>query len=110
MGWKPVTDQFPSLSINAIAFDLNDPSIVYAGTGSSSSFNLEGGVATGLLKSINGGDTWQLVGQSTLRNEVVTGIVARGNVVVVSTARGGGQLYRSTDHGRSWTALPDGRS
>ncbi|OLD63636.1 MAG: hypothetical protein AUI47_08595, partial [Acidobacteria bacterium 13_1_40CM_2_68_5] len=105
MGWKPVTDQFPSLSINAIAFDLNDPSIVYAGTGSSSSFKLEGGMATGLLKSTNGGDTWRLVGQSTLRNEVVTGIVARGNIVVVSTARGGGQLYRSTDGGDNFNRL-----
>jgi hypothetical protein len=38
-----MTDQFSSLSIGAITFDLSDSAIVYAGMGSFSSSGLAGG-------------------------------------------------------------------
>ena len=104
IGWTPLTDQFPSLAINAITLDLDDASIIYAGTGSTSSLNFEGGVARGLLKSTDEGQTWQIIGEKELRDRVVTGIVAKGNIVVV-TASGDGGLYRSTNGGNSFTRL-----
>src|SRR5439155_4909927 len=69
--WEPLTDQLPSLSISTIAIagedadgklvDQNTPLgklVLYAGTGSFSSFSSRGGFTVGLFKSVDGGQTW----------------------------------------------------
>ena len=55
--WQPRTDDQPSLSIGAIAFDPGNPLIVYAGTGEGDSESVLG---VGLLRSSDGGTTWTL--------------------------------------------------
>ena len=68
--WEPLTDQLPSLSIGTIGIasedadgkivDANTPLdklVLYAGTGSFSSFSSRGGFTVGLFKSLDGGDT-----------------------------------------------------
>ena len=111
--WVPLTDQYPSLAISALALDFDDPNTIYAGTGSSSSYGNEGGAAVGVFKSTNGGTSWTLIG-STFRGERVTGIVAKGSLVLVATgspdrSAGGdyafGGLYRSTNGGGIFTEL-----
>jgi parallel beta-helix repeat protein len=96
--WTPLTDQYPSLSINSLAYvpptsnnvfvgegtngQLLGPGsidiafgglpdgdfenivpdggqVVYAGIGGNSSFNSDGGGLTGILKTTDGGNTWQ---------------------------------------------------
>lgn len=59
--WKAVTDDFPSLSIGAMASDPSAPNVVYAGTGAFSSFSYKGGSNGLLLKSINFGDSWKML-------------------------------------------------
>lgn len=57
--WQPLTDSLPDLSVGAVVYAPSDPTVVYLGTG-------EGGYAVdfipgiGLLRSEDGGDTWQL--------------------------------------------------
>ncbi len=102
--WTPLTDQFPSLAISSLTLDVDDPTnnTIYAGTGSTSSFGSEGGRAIGILKSTNGGDTWELIGSkaSELRDKLVTGIFARGDRMVVVTDAG---LFYSPDGGQNFS-------
>ncbi len=115
--WEALTDQFPSLAITSIEFDPANPDILYASTGKASSSDL-GGRAVGVLKSVNGGDTWSLIRSSvfegrTIHRVLPTSIVdGAGNSVVLvameSTAWGnpltqyGGGLLRSTNSGQTW--------
>ncbi len=79
--WKAKTDQYPSLSISAISIDPTNPKIVYAGTGSYSTglseFSGFGNqnTAVGLLRTVDGGDNWALVGGPELQGRRISGIV-----------------------------------
>src|SRR6476659_5042680 len=73
--WTPLIDDFPGLSIGAIAISPRDHNTIFAGAGRSSSENGEGGSLTGLLKSTDGGDTWSLVGRQ-LRGLNVRQVIA----------------------------------
>src|SRR5204863_3626627 len=57
--WTPRTDDQPTLSVGALAFDPTNPSTVYAGTGEGNSeyFHL----GQGILVSRDGGSTWTVV-------------------------------------------------
>jgi hypothetical protein len=110
--WEPLTDQFPSLAISAITLDIDNPNVIYAGTGSFSAYSLEGGTPIGLLKSTDAGRSWELVGANELRGERVTSIVAKGNTVLVSTdtPTQAVHFYRSTDGGETFPDVAGGRS
>jgi photosystem II stability/assembly factor-like uncharacterized protein len=54
--WQPLTDQQPTLSMGAIASAPSSPNIVYAGTGEGDNVSQLG---VGLLRSSDGGATWQ---------------------------------------------------
>jgi hypothetical protein len=64
--WTPLTDQFPSLSIGALALDptdITDQTLV-AGVGRYSNFGFAGGPLTGLLRTTDGGSHWVPLGQT----------------------------------------------
>ena len=85
--WKRLTDNQASNSIGALEFDPTDPSkkTLVAGIGRFSSFGSTGGARTGLLRTTNGGDTWTAIdGGGVLVNKNISGVAARGNVLVVS--------------------------
>lgn len=115
--WTQLTDDFPSLSIGALAFDSADATFntIYAGIGRFSSLGSRGGDRTGLLKSTDGGLTWvQLDGAGTLLNKNISGLAVNGNVIVVSVnfavpfSFGQFGIFRSTDSGQSFTLLSSG--
>ena len=58
--WAPLTDQYPSLSINSL---VSGGGAIYAGLGDSSSGSFDGGARTGILRSTDGGDSWQQFGE-----------------------------------------------
>ena len=103
--WTPLIDDFPGLSIGAIAISPRDHNTIFAGVGRSSSDAGEGGSLTGLLKSTDGGDTWSLVGRQ-LRGLNVRQLVAQAGsgpeVVLAATDDG---LFRSTNGGSSFTSV-----
>src|SRR5215471_17254733 len=50
--WTPLTDlQLPALSINSVALSPVDPDVVFAGTGTTSSFDFDGSSGFGLARS-----------------------------------------------------------
>jgi hypothetical protein len=59
--WRPLTDNYPSLSVGTLAFDRDNPNILYGGTGGNSS-SAKGGPSIGLYKTEDGGNTFRLLG------------------------------------------------
>lgn len=117
--WTTTTSDMPSLSIGALAFDPLDATsqTVWAGTGRFSSYGRIGGSRAGLLKTTDGGASWTVVtGGGVLNGKNISGIVVRGNTILVSVnaadASGNTNLgvWRSTNGGSTFTqmAVSDG--
>jgi hypothetical protein len=112
--WTPLTDNMPSLSIGAMAFDRSDPTFntIVVGIGSQSSDGRLGGLHMGVLRTTDAGATWTNLGVSELYGYRIAGISAYGSTISVCAVGYGllsGQLYQngatfySTDTGNSWT-------
>ncbi len=117
--WTTTTSDMPSLSIGALAFDPLDATVqtVWAGTGRFSSFSRFGGSRAGLLKTTDGGASWTVVdGGGVLSGKNISGIVVRGNTILVSVNTADNPVntnlgvWRSTNGGTSFTqmAVADG--
>jgi hypothetical protein len=111
--WTPLTDQFPTLSIGDLAFSPLDATnnTLFAGTGGfdNGGFN---GPAQGILRTTDGGATWQQFGQATFANDRIRSIVPTAigtsladQVVLVAAIDGNGGVYRSTDGGQNFTLI-----
>jgi photosystem II stability/assembly factor-like uncharacterized protein len=59
--WEPLTDGLPVIGISGIAIDHNNPDIIYILTGDGDGAQTR---SIGVLKSLNGGSTWQATGLS----------------------------------------------
>lgn len=99
--WATSTDQLPTLGVSAIAFDPYNPNIVYAGTGDRDAGDSPG---MGMLKSEDGGDTWNFINVG-ISTRTVGDIIAcddQAGSVVIATDSG---IRRSIDGGLSWTQV-----
>ncbi len=112
--WTPQTDSELSLSIGALALDPTDGTnnTLVAGVGLQSSYGRLGGSRAGVLRTTNGGTTWTQLAGAGLSGVNITGIAARGNIIVVAvnTTDSGNLcstlgIYRSTDTGASFTQI-----
>ena len=127
--WTPTTDHQPTLAIGAITIDSADKTTMYAASGYYSAGAVNDAPQTRLLKSVDGGSTWQTITPTGIQNyylsssgQVLTdttpasikNIIAMGNVVLVaasgsqghdSVTQAGG-LYRSVDYGQNFTLVP----
>lgn len=102
--WMALTDDQPSLAMGALAFDPNNPSVLYAGTGEQN-FSLDSYYGNGVLKSTNGGVTWSVLGAATFARQTISRIVVSpSNSQVVFAASNNG-LFRSTDGGNTWVRV-----
>jgi hypothetical protein len=109
--WTPLTDSEPSLAVSALALDPGDSSgkTLWVGTGPLSSaegYNDVKTQAKGLLKTIDGGQTWTVLGQDLAFGRIVSVVPTKlkdpDQVVLVAGLDGMG-VRRSTDGGQSFT-------
>lgn len=115
--WTTTTGDMPSLSIGALAFDPLDATsqTVWAGTGRFSSYYRFGGSRAGLLKTTDGGASWTVVnGGGVLNGKNISGIVVRGNTILVSVNTADNAtttnlgVWRSTNGGTTFTQMAVG--
>jgi hypothetical protein len=109
--WESETDDKGSLSIGALAFDPTDSNhlTLVAGTGRFSSFG-DGGARTGILRTTDGGSTWNLLdGGGGLKGLNISGVAPRGQTIVISanSADAGANVgvWRSTTGGSRWSNI-----
>ena len=109
--WSPRTDDQPTLAMGAIAFAPSNPNIVYAGTGEAS-FGGDAYGGAGVLKSTNGGSSWELVASSPFLKMAFSDIKVdptTPNILLAAVARGLAGLtsqagvYKSTNGGVGWS-------
>ncbi len=117
--FRAVSDSAPALATSALAFSPSDPNVVYAATGEADSADLEFSVSrslgtylgAGLLRSLDGGESWTRVDVDLPPNAVLSRVVPHptdpSRVLVgvyiwhdveAGRARVGG-VYLSTDGG-----------
>ncbi|MSO65620.1 MAG: glycosyl hydrolase [Alphaproteobacteria bacterium] len=114
--WTCVLHQGPDAGAVDVAMDLNNPRILFASTWRArrSFWNLtSGGPGSGLHRSFDGGDTWEVLGES---HGFPSGMLGKIGVAV-SAARPGRVwaiveaegdkigLWRSDDYGDRWTQV-----
>ena len=118
--WTPLTDFEATLSMGAIALAASNPEVIYVGTGEATSGpskirlhrdNIYTG--HGILKSTDGGQSWNLLGHDEFDRHSIARIVVDPNdentvyVAVGATATNGlprsPGVWKSTDGGASWS-------
>jgi len=124
--WQPLTDQMPT-AIGALALDPADENTIYAGTGEANYAN-HSRYGLGLLKSIDGGDTWTQLAEVTFAGRCFSRITidpSNTQVLYASIGRAGGfpelaaakghpgatgnvGVFKSVDGGVSWIQLAGG--
>src|SRR5262249_26621399 len=121
--WTPLLDLGPAMSIVALerdptvvptAIDGSD-AVLLAGIGARSNYGEPpnfpsfGSQLTGIIRSTNGGNSWQQLGTRELSGLTITGLVARGNIIAVAaedpTGGAAGGVFVSTDGGQTFPRL-----
>lgn len=106
--WSPVFDDQPVLGIGSVAVSPVNPDLVWVGTGEGNPRNSVG-VGAGIYRSLDGGDSWALMGlEDSERIHRVIPHPRNPDVVyagVMGPAWSDGEtrgVYRSNDGGKSW--------
>ncbi len=103
--WRTTTDELPTLAIGAICVLPWNPDIVLIGTGEGTGA-YPGLFGVGILKSIDGGETWSTTSLSYPLSDMIGTNVIEANPytgTILAGARDG--LWRSTDEGETWTQI-----
>lgn len=104
--WAPVNDFFESLSISSIVYDPTNTNIFYAGTGEGF-FNADAASGLGILKSTDGGTTWDFLPSTVNSNfYFVNKMAVKANGDVFAATSSG--MYRSKDKGATWEKVLNG--
>lgn len=111
MDWQPLSDYIPSIAVGAIAVHPTNRDIIYVGTGEGT-FNGDAVKGVGVLKTTDGGVTWEMTG---LNWQIISRHGTHGlwvnpdnpDIVVAATTMG---TYRSTDAGINWELRRAGTS
>jgi hypothetical protein len=109
LSWFSLTDGLANLAVGCFEIDPSNPNIMYLGTGEGY-YNIDAVTGIGLLKSTDGGLSWNTTGLSYpyTRGESILKLnldPRNGQIVLASTMD---ELKRSTDGGQTWTSVRSG--
>ncbi|WP_159778684.1 GEVED domain-containing protein [Flavobacterium sp. 9AF] len=104
--WSPLSDELPQIGVSGIVTDKNNSNIIYIATGDKDAGDT---YSIGVLKSTNGGLTWNTTGLSFTNTSTRAGDIymdpTNSNVLWVATSVG---VYKTTNAGVSWTNVLSG--
>jgi len=105
VNWTPLTDDLPQIGVSGIAIDPNNSQVVYISTGDDDAGD---SYSIGVLKSIDGGASWDqtgtIAGNPISSNEIIID-PSDSNKIWVATSTG---LFLSTNGGNTWTNKQSG--
>jgi hypothetical protein len=101
--WRPVLDNAPSLSIGSLAVNPYDHSL-WVGTGEANTSS-DSYAGTGVLRSGDGGRTFQQVGGAQLQNHLIGRLAFDGHGDVYAATSMGLYKRRAEDLSSSWTLV-----
>ena len=109
--WEPLFDDQEVLSIGAIAINQKNPDVIWVGTGEGNPRNSVSS-GYGIYKSIDGGNTWQLMGLEKTRN-IHRIYIHRDNPDIVYVGAIGSPwgehkergLWKTVDGGKTWEQI-----
>lgn len=106
LNWQPLSDFLPQIGVSGIVVDHTDSNIIYIATGdkdASDSFSV------GVLKSMDGGLTWNTTGLSFSGSSSFAGDIlmdpTNNQVLLCATSNG---IYKTTNAGTSWSVVQSG--
>jgi len=102
--WTTNTDALPTLGINDIAIDATNTNVMYLATGDADATDTYG---VGILKSINGGITWNITGLNwnTIQAIIISRVLINPNDNTMLFAGTSNGVFKSTDAGLTWTKV-----
>lgn len=113
-----VADDEASLAVGALAVDPTRRGVLYAGTGEAnvalrrqmvlSARPTSGDRGAGILKSVDGGESWRLLGRAQFSGAAFAALAVnphRPQTLLAATTAG---LFRSEDQAETWSRLREG--
>jgi len=110
--WRPLADNLPSICVSDIAVDPSNPDVLYLASGDFDTMGwIQSGMAWGIFKSTDGGETWNPTGlsytSSTFNYSFIRKIIIHpenSNNLIAAGSRG---IWKSTDAGANWEYILD---
>jgi PKD repeat protein len=102
--WATNTDQLTVIGCSDIAIDPTNPSVMYLATGDGDASDT---YSVGVLKSIDGGETWNTTGLSFTVNQgrTLSRLLIHPTDPNTLLAVGSNGIWRTTNGGTSWTVV-----
>ena len=100
--WVPLTDNLASIGTSGLVINPSDPNIMYLATGDGDGADT---YSYGVLKSTNGGVTWNTTGLSFTTGTVIYKLQQHATDPNILLAGTNGGLYRTANGGTSWTKV-----
>jgi len=100
VNWQPLNDFLPQIGVSGIAIHPTNSNIIYIATGDDDASD---SASIGVMKSIDGGVTWNSTGAMTGNPSSMNDIYidpTNTDTVIVATNSG---VHKSTDGGATWT-------
>ena len=101
--WMPLADNLPQIGVSGIAIDPNNSNVIYISTGDDDAGD---SYSIGVLKSLDGGATWNTTGLTFNFNYKGSNEIfidpTNSSIVWVATSEG---LYKTNDAGDNWDAM-----
>ena len=104
--WTPLSDNLPQIGVSGIAVDFSNPNTIYIATGDKDAGDT---YSIGILKSTDGGVTWNTTGLSFGNTTTRAGdlIMHPSNNQILWCATSVG-LYKTTNGGTTWAVAQTG--
>ena len=100
--WVPLTDNLASIGTSGLVINPTDPNIMYLATGDGDGADT---YSYGVLKSTNGGVTWNTTGLTFATGTVIYKLQQHATDPNILLAGTNGGLYRTANGGTSWTKV-----